>query len=201
MIHCVAGLFVGSSKFYNWNLQREMGVEVNSMANKLGLNHWLLLIGMVPWLRECKEKGLLEDFGVPIELEDSRFWVTLLQKIAFREGIGDVLAEDVPRAADRLGWDKETRKFYPAHGFAGHWDSHGDKATPVFFPLWVVSVLRWLTDSRGPFSSGHDYSQNLTRWSRVFSWDKLSQTGEKIYGSRRAVDPSYPYEYKAQPAI
>ena len=203
MIHCVAGLFAGSSKFYDWNLQREMGVEVSSVANKLGLNHWSLLIGMIPWLRECKEQGLLKDLdGIPIELEDASFWVRLLQKIAFREGIGDILAEDVPRAADRLGWGKKIAdKFYPAYGFAGHWDGHGDKANPVFFPLWVVSALQWLTDTRDPFSSGHDYSQNLTRWSRAFSWDKLSQIGEKVYGSRKAVDPASPYEYKAQPAI
>lgn len=203
MMHCVANIFSGQSTFYNWNLGVEAGIEVSAVANKLGLNHWSLSLGIIPWLRECKEQGLLTEIdGMPIELEKPEFWVRLLRKIAYREGFGDILAEDIPRVADLLNKGKRIRDtFYPAYGFAGHWDGHGDKANPVFFPLWIVSALQWLTDTRDPFSSGHDYSQNLTRWSVALTWKELSRIGEKIYGSPKAIDPEYPYEYKAQPAI
>ncbi|KON27597.1 hypothetical protein AC480_04475 [miscellaneous Crenarchaeota group archaeon SMTZ1-55] len=203
MVHCVANVFAGRSPFYDWRLGVEAGVEVSAAASKLGLNHWSLGLGIIPWLRECEAQGLLEDIdGRRIELGNPEFWVSLLRKIAYREGLGDVLAEDAPRAADALRWGTDVvNTFYPAYGFAGHWDGHGDKANPVFFPLWIVSALQWLTDTRDPFSSGHDYSQNLTRWSTAFSWQKLSRIGEQVYGSPKAVDPAYPYEYKAQPAI
>jgi len=200
---CVAGLFRGSHPFYDWNVGLETGVELSAVSNKLGLNHWSLLLGLVPWLKECKEKGLITEVdGEPIDFNNPDFWVKLMRKIAYREGFGDILAEDVPRAAEKLGKGEDiARKFYPAYGFPGHWDGHGDKANPVFFPLWVVSALQWFTDTRDPFSSGHGYSQNLTRWSRVFSWEKLAKIGEEVYGSTKAIDPNYPYEYKAQPAI
>ncbi len=203
MVHCVANVFAGRSPFYDWRLGVEAGVEVSAAASKLGLNHWSLGLGIIPWLRECEAQGLLEDVdGRRIELGNPEFWVGLLRKIAYREGLGDVLAEDAPRAADALRWGKDVvNTFYPAYGFAGHWDGHGDKANPVFFPLWIVSALQWLTDTRDPFSSGHDYSQNLTRWSAALTWLELSRIGAKIYGSSKAIDPAYPYESKAQPAI
>jgi aldehyde:ferredoxin oxidoreductase len=203
MMHCVANIFAGRSTFYNWNLGVEAGVEVSAVANKLGLNHWSLGLGIIPWLRACKEQRILTEIdGMPIEVEKPEFWVRLLRKIAYRDGFGDILAEGIPRTADRLGRGKGIRDtFYPAYGFAGHWDGHGDKANPVFFPLWIVSALQWLTDTRDPFSSGHDYSQNLTRWSVALTWTELSRIGEKIYGSPKAIDPEHPYEYKAQPAI
>jgi aldehyde:ferredoxin oxidoreductase len=128
--------------------------------------------------------------------------VELMRKISYREGLGDVLADDVPRAVDRLGKGREAaERLYAAYGFPGHWDGHGDKANPVFYPLWLVSALQWLCDTRDPFSSGHGYSQNLTRWSRVFSWEKLAKIGETVYGSAKSIDPAFPYEYKAEPAI
>jgi aldehyde:ferredoxin oxidoreductase len=132
MMHCVANIFAGRSTFYNWNLGVEAGVEVSAMANKLGLNHWALGLGIIPWLRACKEQGILTEIDrMPIDVEKPEFWVRLLRKIAYRDGFGDILAEGVPRTADRLGRGKGIRDtFYPAYGFAGHWDGHGDKANP-----------------------------------------------------------------------
>ncbi|MCJ7771176.1 hypothetical protein MUP37_06350, partial [Candidatus Bathyarchaeota archaeon] len=211
VIQCVAGLFagipnVGQDKrlnFYDWNLGFEAGVEISAVANKLGLNHWSLILGLVPWLRECKEKGLIKEIdGIPIDFGKPEFWVTLLHKIAYREGIGDILAEEVPRASDKLNMGKDiVEKLYPAYGFAGHWDGRGDKANTCTFPTWIVSALQWTQDTRDPFNSGHDYSQNVGPWSKALTWDKFNKLGEKIYGSEKAVNPEYPYEYKAQPTI
>ena len=200
---CVAGLFRGSHQFYNWNVGEEAAVELSEVSNKLGLNHWSLLLGIIPWLRECRaEKLITEVDGQPMDFSSPRFWVELMRKISYREGFGNVLADDVPRAVDRLGKGREVaERLYPAYGFPGHWDGHGDKANPVFYPLWLVSALQWMCDTRDPFSSGHGYSQNLTRWSRVFSWEKLAEIGETVYGSAKSIDPTFPYEYKAEPAI
>jgi len=202
-VQCCAPLFSGAAPFYDWNIGVEPGIEVSALTNQLGLNHWSLVFGLVPWLRECHRRGLLKDLdGTPIDFHSPAFWATLLRKIAYREGLGDKLAEDGPRACDALGIGKEALdSLYPAYGFGGHWDGHGDKVNPPFFPIWVVSALQWATDTRDPFSSGHDYASNLTHWSRTVSWEKLSAIGERLYGSRKSVDPATPYEWKAQPAI
>ena len=203
LMKCVAGRFGGSGDYYDWNIGQEAAVELNAVANKLGLNHWSLLTGLIPWLKECKAKGIISEVdGESIDFDSPDFWVKLMKKIAYREGFGDVLAEDVPRVAKMLGKNEDlVKRLYPAYGFAGHWDGHGDRGNPAFFPLWIVSALQWFTDTRDPFSSGHGYVQNLTRWSTTFSWEKLAKIGEQIYGSIKAVDPRYPYDFKAQPAI
>ncbi|MEM2904373.1 MAG: aldehyde ferredoxin oxidoreductase N-terminal domain-containing protein [Candidatus Bathyarchaeia archaeon] len=202
-VQCCAPLFSGKAPFYDWDIGAEAGVEVSAVTNELGLNHWSLVFGIIPWLRECQRRGLIKDLdGTPIDFHDPVFWATLLKKIAYRDGVGDKLAEDGPRASDALGLGKEIiDSLYPAYGFGGHWDGHGDKVNPPFFPIWLVSALQWATDTRDPFSSGHDYASNLTRWSRTVPWEKLSAIGEHLYGSRRSVDPATPYEWKAQPAI
>ncbi|MBM3240871.1 hypothetical protein FJZ31_31700 [Candidatus Poribacteria bacterium] len=204
MMTCSAWLFRGiKGSFYDWGIGDEAGAEMSALTNKLGLNHWGLLFGVVPWLLECSKAGIITEIdGEKIDFDDPEFWVMLMRNIAYRKGMGDILAEDIPRAVDILGKGEDiAKKLYPAYGYAGHWDGHGDKANPVFFPLWIVSALQWFTDTRDPFSSGHDYSQNLARWSRDVSWDKLAAIGEIIYGSKKAVAPDYAYEYKAQPAI
>lgn len=58
------------------------------------------------WLLELVDKGVLtrENTGLPLEkLESEEFYVDLLYKVAYREGIGDLLAEDISRACHRLG--------------------------------------------------------------------------------------------------
>ena len=187
----------------DWYLGKEGGVEIASLANKLGLNHWSLIVGLASWLTECKKKGIISQVDeLKIDMNDPKFWVSLLEKIAYRQGMGDILAEEVPRASEILGKGEDiARQLCPAYGFAGHWDGHGDKGNPAFFPLWIVSALQWATDTRDPFGSGHGYTQNLTYWSRFFSWKKLSQIGKLVYGSRKAIDPEFPYQFKAQVAI
>jgi len=204
LMTCSAWLFRGmKGSFYDWGIGDEAGAEMSALTNKLGLNHWGLVFGVVPWLLECSKAGIITEVdGEKIDFDNPEFWVMLMQKIAYRKGMGDILAEDIPRAVDILGKGEEiAKKLYPAYGFSGHWDGHGDKANPVFFPLWIVSALQWFTDTRDPFSSGHGYSQNLTRWSKDVSWDKLAAVGEIVYGSTKSIDPDHPYEYKAQPAI
>jgi aldehyde:ferredoxin oxidoreductase len=60
----------------------------------------------IAWAMEAYEKGVLtpEDTdGVKLEFRDGDAVVEMLQKIARREGIGDLLAEGSKRAAEKLG--------------------------------------------------------------------------------------------------
>ncbi len=59
---------------------------------------------------ECFEKGILtlEDTGgVPLRFHDADGVIKLVEMIAYRQGIGDLLAEGSQRAAQRLGRGSE----------------------------------------------------------------------------------------------
>lgn len=198
VLQCVAPLFL---KLEPW----EEGFEAAQLANMYGINHWEIMLGfggMGLWLENCKKEGMLteEEIGMPLELERGAFWSRLLRKIAYREDIGDVFAEGLPRAADILGKGREHLP-HVAHGFQTHWDGHYFGAP--CYPYWLVSALMWAMDSRDP--NCHGYAQEITWW-----WDKfggpltieeIKDVGKRVYGSERAVDPESGYEYKAQPAI
>jgi aldehyde:ferredoxin oxidoreductase len=209
-MHCVAPLFPGiSGTFYDWDIGFEAGFEVCTYANDWGLNHWELLLGIIPWLRGCAEAGYLTHIdGLAFDLNDPFFWMELLHKITFREGIGAVLAEGGRRAAALLGFGEEiAQTLYAAWGYAGHWDGHGDHANQVVFPYWLVTALQWAMDVRDPLNSGHGYAQNVMNWSPLrspedgLSWEQIKGIGEKVYGSPLATDPESGYTYKAEPAV
>ncbi|MBM3238880.1 hypothetical protein FJZ31_21525 [Candidatus Poribacteria bacterium] len=207
LIKCLGNAFPGSKESAGtpkgWYLGEEAGLEVSALTNKFGLNQWDLVLGLLPWLTECKSRHLIDKIdGLEIDLNNPEFWVSLLKKISYREGIGNILAEGAPRAADIMGIGQDiVRELYPAYGFAGHWDGHGDKFNQPFFPFWIVSAIQWATDTRDPFSSAHGYMQNIILLSKALSWKEIISIGEFVYGSPKASDPHSGYEFKAEPAI
>ncbi|NLD71726.1 MAG: aldehyde:ferredoxin oxidoreductase, partial [Chloroflexi bacterium] len=74
-------------------------------ADELGLDGMSVGV-VVSWAMECYERGILtkEDFdGLEPNFGNDEAAVTLLDKIAHREGIGDLLAEGVKRASAKVG--------------------------------------------------------------------------------------------------
>lgn len=208
---CIAGLFPGlPGSFYDWNLGFEAGFEIGQLANDLGLNHWELLVGMVPWLRFLSQDGILDSVdGVGIDPDDPRFWDHLLRGIALREGdVRSALSEGTVRACDIIGKGRERLdELFPAWGYAGHWDGHGDRINYVFFPFWIVSALQWAVDTRDPISSAHGYAQNIMGWSKICSpqhgleWERIMEVSARIYGTTESADPAGGYAGKAVPAV
>ena len=92
-----------------------------------------LLLGIVPWLRLCRAAGLAVEYnGRQIDFNQPAFWAHFLRAIAYREGMGDALAEGGRRAPAILGFGQELAEpLYAAWGSAGHWDGHGDRANRI----------------------------------------------------------------------
>ena len=81
----------------------------NEMCNYLALDT-VSLGATLAWAMECFEKGILtlEDTGgVPLRFYDADGVIKLVEMIAYRQGIGDLLAEGSQRAAARLGRGSE----------------------------------------------------------------------------------------------
>jgi len=214
---CVGSLFRGAGQpggVYDWRLGNAAGLEMNVLSNRYGLNQWEIIIGMVPWLERCQREGLLTEFnGREMNWQSPEFWAEFLRALAYREGMGDILAEGGPRAADALGIGKDLLgRSYTGWGYAGHWDGHACQANHLVFPFWIVSAMQWMTDTRDPYSSSHGYVQNVMRWSefggsnpanriKPLTWDQMRAISAKVYGTPASLDPLSGYEGKAVAAF
>jgi aldehyde:ferredoxin oxidoreductase len=81
----------------------------NEMCNYLGLDT-ISTGATIAWAMECYEKGILtnEDTdGVPIRFSDADGVIRMIEMIAYRQGIGDLLAEGSQRAAAKVGLGSE----------------------------------------------------------------------------------------------
>jgi aldehyde:ferredoxin oxidoreductase len=83
--------------------------KASERCNALGLDT-ISVGGTIAFAMECFEAGLLdlEDTGgLELRFGNSEAMLQLLELIAYREGIGDLLAEGVKRAAERIGGDAD----------------------------------------------------------------------------------------------
>jgi len=82
-------------------------LKANELCNLYGLDT-ISAGGVIQWAVECYEKGLLTEKdtgGLRLDWSDSGVMLELLKKIAFREGIGNLLADGVYQASEILGGD------------------------------------------------------------------------------------------------
>ena len=81
----------------------------NEMCNYLGMDT-VSLGATLAWAMECFEQGVLtldDTGGVPLRFRDADAVVKLVEMIAHRQGVGDLLAEGSQRAARRIGRGSE----------------------------------------------------------------------------------------------
>ena len=194
---------------YDWQLDRRAAFEMNVLSNRYGLNQSDLIVGMVPWLIACQKAGLISELnGHPMDWQSPAFWAEFLHAIAYREGLGDVLAEGGWAAAKALGMGEDlAHRRYPGWGHNAHCD--GREGSRLTFPFWLVSALQWLCDTRDPFNSGHGYLWAASAAERAAgldseaeqaaALDRLRAIGQRVYRSPDAVDPTSGYNGKAYP--
>lgn len=108
---------VGSVEFESiYSLGSECGignfpaiVKANNICDQLGLD--TISAGVtIGWAMECFEKGLLtkkETNGIELSFGNHDALIEMIKKIAYREGIGDLLAEGSKRASERIGHQSE----------------------------------------------------------------------------------------------
>jgi aldehyde:ferredoxin oxidoreductase len=92
------------------NSDLELAVGVSNTVNALGLD-CISTAEVIAWLMECRHEGLISDGdidGIDLSWGSREALLKLPEIIAYRKGVGDLLAEGSKRAAEKLG-DK-TRK-------------------------------------------------------------------------------------------
>jgi aldehyde:ferredoxin oxidoreductase len=195
---------------YDWQLPRRAAFELSVLSNRYGLNQADLITGMVPWLIACQRAGLLSEInGRAMDWSSPAFWAALLHDIAYREGMGDALAEGGWAASRSLHLGEDlAHDRYPGWGYNSHCD--GREGARIVFPYWLVPALQWLCDTRDPYGSGHGYLWSQAAANRAAELgsarereallDRIRAIGAHVYGSADAVDPTSGYRGKAAPA-
>ncbi len=91
------------------NRDLALALKANDLCNRFGLDA-LTTAGCIAWAMELHEKGLLsreEADGLDLSWGNGDTILTLIEKIAHREGFGDFLADGSKAAALRLGRGSE----------------------------------------------------------------------------------------------
>jgi len=91
------------------NRDLALALKANDMVNKLGLDA-LTTAECVSWAMECCANGWLSKEaadGLDLSWGNGETILTLIGKIARREGLGDILADGVRAASQKLGFGEE----------------------------------------------------------------------------------------------
>ncbi|MEM3047567.1 MAG: aldehyde ferredoxin oxidoreductase C-terminal domain-containing protein, partial [Candidatus Bathyarchaeia archaeon] len=175
-------------------------VELSKLSEDLGLCTWMLQT-LAPWIIKVYDSGIKELAGHRLEPYSAEWWRELMHLIARREGLGDILAEDLRRAADRLGLEKEIAAFQMfAWGAPAHRDSRQNDYHPD--PGYIVTGLQWALATRDPFNSEHSYSllQSYIDNYNAGKEPRMRAVSRKTYGVERAFDRGV-YADKAEPVV
>jgi aldehyde:ferredoxin oxidoreductase len=105
-----AGTLVDGPEYETiWSFGPQCGID--SLEAIAAANLWCDRFGLdtisagnaVGFAMECAERGLLSEEGLDLRFGNHEVLLPMLERIAFRRGIGEVLAEGVRRAAERIG--------------------------------------------------------------------------------------------------
>jgi aldehyde:ferredoxin oxidoreductase len=112
-------------------------VKAGRLCDSLGVD--VISTGVViAWAMECTEKGILtpkETGGIDLSFGNHEALMEIIPKIANREGIGDILAEGVKRASEKIGKDSESFAMHSKGLEFPGFDVRGLKATALSFAV------------------------------------------------------------------
>ena len=204
-----------SGVYYTVRAMRYYGkmTEVPFVATKLcddyGMDSYAVDNAM-KWLVRGAHAGLFtdEETGIPVSKVGSQEFIEILtRKIAFREGLGDLIADGVRHAARSLGEKYEAL-------ITDYMARTGEMQ--VYDPrLYLTTGIFWAMEPRLPIQQLHELSRPVMTWAaRILAEDKGERSaednyvtsevirgiGKKFWGAEIAADFST-YEGKAQAAV
>jgi aldehyde:ferredoxin oxidoreductase len=179
-------------------------VQVNRLAARLCDNYGLdtmVIRPMIDWLDLCYKTGILSESetGLPLsKMGSPEFIETLVKKITYREGFGDILAQGTIRAAQFVG--KDSDKFFNQVGVMTKTSETNDYDPRLMYAHAVVNA----TEPRKSIQILHSISLPLRRWvewrekrpNAALTTDIFWKIAREYWGSAEAGDFTT-YEGKA----
>ena len=127
----------------------------------------------IAWLTDCFKRGIINEKdtdGLTLEWGDEKVALELLRKIVYREGIGDLLAEGMARAARKIGRGSE----YYAQTIKGRINQENPSRAFYGCALATATATR-----------GADHLKGFPVWEEIGLPPELS---EKYFGNPDAGD-------------
>jgi aldehyde:ferredoxin oxidoreductase len=187
--HCISYFYYAhASRYYGDTLERDQAASDGFvLANRYGIDTFEFW-HMIHFLKDLHRAGLIDASGgfLAEEIGSRKFIQTLVEAIAFREGIGDLLAEGCVRASERIhGAEKFRGKYFPAYGSAAHGAIRD----------YPGVALQWALDSRCPVIDQHSYIRLSASYQKeeppfTLPPSKAGAIAEKVYGTKGAIDHS-----------
>ena len=139
------------------------------------------------WLDACYRSGFLSDAKTGLKYGDIgsvEFIERLISMIAHRQGFGDILAEGIHRAGEKLGEEAKAHfnEYTKAVGLNGAY-------TPREYP---VTALLYGLEPRQPIAQLHDISHLIARWLLHRIRPDLSPTTAEVF--RKAIVKFWKHE-------
>ena len=159
-------------------------IKAHYLCNEYGLDQDNAA-GSIAWAFECYQRGILtthDTDGLKLEWGDHRVVMELLRRMAYREGIGDILAEGSQRASEIIGRGSET--------FAIHVKGQDSMEPMRASKGWALGCT---VSTRG---GGHTRGANLVELYQGLPREFY----EKTWGISEAGD-MLSYENKAKPVV
>ncbi len=190
-------------KYYG---QNEQAAEVNRLANRLcdlyGLDT-AVFSPMLEWLDQCHQQGLISEAetGLPFSRFGSQeFLETIIRRISYREGFGDLLAEGTLRAAQKIGRGSDQLIAAGIITRAGETREYDPR-------LILANAMIYATEPRRAIQLLHATALPLKRWinwlerrkDAFLSTEVLQSIANSYWGGQPALDFSS-YSGKAQAA-
>jgi aldehyde:ferredoxin oxidoreductase len=140
--------------------------HANLLCDQLGLDT-VSTGGVIGFAMECYEKGVLtkkETDGLELNFGNAEAMIELVKKIGLREGIGDLLAEGVKRASEKLGKGSQKWAVHVKGAELPAWEARAIRGRGLMYALNECGGFHtkgWISGSDPPNKSAIDKVQGL----------------------------------------
>ncbi len=166
--------------YFHWVMGRpgepvETAVDATGICNDLSICT-MEMYNIIQWLDACFRFGVLTeaDTGLDIsKLGTLEFFIVLANKIARREGFGNILAEGLLRTGETLGQDAKAL-------FANEVSGVGDGAT-YSAREYLMNGLLYALEPRQPIAMLHEISWLAGQWVMNQTNPKISPVTSEVF--------------------
>lgn len=186
-----------SAIFYQYRAQRyygewnEVPFDANRLCDEYGVDTRVIET-MLAWLIRCYRAGILTDANTALPLSkfgSLEFIETLMKKLSFRDGFGDILARGTVGAADAVGSEAKaliTDYIVDASGQSFEGDPRTDMVTALLFAMEPRAHALQGGERGGPLGKWREWVNGVEN--AYVSTDVLRAISQRFFGDENVVD-------------
>jgi len=168
----------------------ELAFHANKLCDDYGVDTLAITLAII-WMFGCHTAGILSDesTGIPLsKLGGPEFIEILVRKLSLREGVGDILAQGLPKAADLVGSG--------ARDYVVNYISKAGQPSINDPRLYCTTALLYAMQPEPPMAQLHEISSHILRWldwrkgakNAYLSNDAMRAMAKRFWGSEVAAE-------------